>query len=191
MHNISFSSARRSGLFRRGFTLIELMIAVVIIGILASIAVYGVRKYVLQSKTAEARSMITDIMGAQETYKTETFAYLNVTPDSDTYYPAQLDTSGQVAVQWGGTGCSNCLENFQTLGVSPDGPVYFRYSVVAAPSGALSAGSGITYTLPDPGRWWYVVKAASDLDGSGDGVPYTVFAASSERSEIIVSNPGN
>lgn len=40
---------------RRGFTLVELMIVVVIIGILASLAIYGVQRYVANSKSAEAR----------------------------------------------------------------------------------------------------------------------------------------
>src|ERR1043165_3075248 len=38
-----------------GFTLVELMIVVAIIGILAVLAVYGVKKYMANSKTAEAR----------------------------------------------------------------------------------------------------------------------------------------
>jgi type IV pilus assembly protein PilA len=43
---------------KRGFTLVELMIVVAIIGVLAALAIYGVRKYVTNSKTAEARQML-------------------------------------------------------------------------------------------------------------------------------------
>jgi type IV pilus assembly protein PilA len=42
----------------RGFTLVELMIVVAIVGILAALAIYGVRKYMTNAKTAEAKNSL-------------------------------------------------------------------------------------------------------------------------------------
>lgn len=43
---------------KRGFTLVELMIVVAIIGILAALAIYGVRRYMANAKTAEAKTAL-------------------------------------------------------------------------------------------------------------------------------------
>lgn len=45
----------------RGFTLVELMIVVAIVGILAALAIYGVSKYMKSSKTTEARNSLGQI----------------------------------------------------------------------------------------------------------------------------------
>jgi type IV pilus assembly protein PilA len=56
----------------RAFTLVELMIVVAIIGVLAALAIYGVRRYLSSSKTTEAKNAIGAICrAAQSSYERE------------------------------------------------------------------------------------------------------------------------
>ena len=69
-----------------GFTLIELMIVVAIIGILASIAYPSYRDSVLKGRRAEARTAIAELMQQQERYMTQNNTYLPFA-NGDDYVP--------------------------------------------------------------------------------------------------------
>src|SRR5689334_5865953 len=88
---------------QRGFTLIEMMVVVVLVGVLATLAVYGVRKYILAAKSSEAVSMMSSIKAAEEAFKDETFVYLDVSGSfqDSKLYPTTSPT-GKRKVQWGG-----------------------------------------------------------------------------------------
>lgn len=65
---------------RSGFTLIELMITVAIVGILAAIAYPSYIDSVKKGKRAEGRTALIDFLQQQERYLSQTGSYLAVTP---------------------------------------------------------------------------------------------------------------
>src|SRR5687767_2600522 len=60
----------------KGFTLIELMIVVAIIGILAAIAIPNFVKFQCRSKQSEAKGNLKALYVAQESYRAEFDSYL-------------------------------------------------------------------------------------------------------------------
>ncbi|WP_418118465.1 type IV pilin protein [Variovorax sp. 350MFTsu5.1] len=60
----------------RGFTLIELMVVVAVIGILAAIAYQSYTEAVLKGRRAQARTALLELMQQQERYMTQRNAYL-------------------------------------------------------------------------------------------------------------------
>jgi len=155
----------------RGFTLIELMAVVCIIGILATLAIYGVKKYVLAAKTAEPIEIINSIRAAQESYKDETFGYKNVS-DMSSYYPfADANALKNAKLDWDSSTNSAAKAAWAELGVHPSSQVQFGYACMAAKGSGVPSQSalGISVDLkyPTTAPDWYVVRAAGDRDGNG------------------------
>lgn len=184
---------------RRGFTLVELLAVVAMVGILAALALVGYRKYMNSAGTAEAKAVIQGIRGGQEAYKAEMLVYLNVSPSLSDFYPVRMgDLSGRKH-SWQSTSLpAEEVARWRMLNVTTDGAVRFGYAVVAGVGDALESNTGMAYTwsgldgspLENPqfqpnGAPWYVIQAAGDRDE--DGV-YALFLTASTMSGIYWEN---
>ena len=79
-----------------GFTLIEAMIVVIIIGITATLAVVGYRKWVQTSHLSEATDMVSHIRSAEEAFRAEngvTYLPVSISIGPGYDYPCLLYTS--------------------------------------------------------------------------------------------------
>jgi prepilin-type N-terminal cleavage/methylation domain-containing protein len=156
-----------------GYTLVELMVAVAIVGILATLATYGVRKYLLAAKSAEPIEIINSIRASQESYKDETFKYLDVSSGViDSYFP--FDNANEMkgkAKSWLAGGDA-ILQGWDELGVRPSAAVQFGYACVAKDGQTPPSATDLRVEkspLPaSPSGWWYVVRAVGDRDGDGE-----------------------
>lgn len=102
---------------QKGFTLIELMIVVAIIGILASIAVPGFLQMQLRAKLAEIPANVDGIKTAEMAYNA---AYDKLIPQTR-FVPSE--GVGRMHMDW------KFGSNFDTIGWAPDGNVRGAYKV--------------------------------------------------------------
>ncbi len=114
-----------------GFTLIELMIAVAIVGVLAAVAIPAYQGYIRRSYLNEVPTSISAIKSAEESYFSINNCYISADATPSTI-PAGTTTA------WPTSPSGAWAQN--ALGVRPDRQVRFQY-LVYAPNTVGSSGS--------------------------------------------------
>ena len=129
---------------KKGFTLIELMIVVAIIGILAAIAIPNFLRFQLKAKTSEGKTNLAAIRTAEQSYYSEFGSYISALPAD----PAMGSIGSSKTAFTGGGG-------FGIIGWSPEGTVYFSYAV---------DGDGDNTDLVNSPHTGFTATAMADID---------------------------
>lgn len=156
---------------RRGFTLIELMFVVVIIGVLTTLAIYSYTRQVVATRAVEPTTFLLDLRAKQFTHHAVYGTFVG-SPEAASW-PAEVPVG--VPTNWG------LPDNLWTF-ARPDRSTWFQYTMVAGRAGQQPPANS---PIQDASKAWFWAYARGDADGDGK---FSYFEISSERTRVYSEN---
>lgn len=104
-----------------GFSLVELMITVAVVGVLATVALPSYRESVRKGQRAEARALLFEVMQKQERFYTERNTYTVTLTDLG--FPSPLKTARNaftISLAAGGSGIATSVNATATAAADSD-----------------------------------------------------------------------
>jgi len=156
---------------RAGFTLIELMIVVALVGLLAAMAIPNFIRYQARSRRSEAFSNLASLARAQVAYQAERNEYV----DSGNSYPDPTKYNGGVLSAQKMPWEADAQAAYASLGWEPEGQVFYSY-------GSWTAATGLGCAVCET---CFTGAAYGDVDGN-NSVQTVLYVHPNEVGGVLV-----